>query len=32
MGAEDEFTPRSGVEAVSARALAELSRLLKTPH
>lgn len=30
MGA-DEFTPRASVEAVSARALAELSRLLETP-
>ncbi len=31
MGANDDFTPRASVEAVSARALAELSRLLKTP-
>ena len=31
MGAGAELTPRSSVEAVSARALAEVSRLLKTP-
>ena len=31
MGADEEFTPRASDEAVSARALAELSRLLKTP-